>query len=55
VVRELDPARVYRTRADYFADPEQLQRFIDGIDRMVLAENGLWRWLRTLVWPRRED
>lgn len=55
VVRELDPAQGFVTRADYFAEPERLADFFDGVDRMVLGRNGFFNWLRTLVWPRRGD
>ncbi len=55
VVRELDPQRSFTTRADYFAEPEKLEAFFDGVDRMVLGGNGFFNWLRTLVWPRQGD
>lgn len=51
VVKELDPERGFKTRADYFADPVSLQRFFDQVDRDVLAGNRLWRWLLSLVHP----
>lgn len=55
VVKQLDPERSIRTRCDYFADPEAMARFFDGVDKMVLSKNGFWNWLRCLVWPRRGD
>lgn len=55
VVKSLDPDRGFRTRADFFADPERLAEFFDGVDRMVLRENGFFNWLRTGLWPRRGD
>ncbi len=55
VVKELDPEKGFTTRGDYFADPEGLATFFDGVDRMVLKENGFFNWLRALVWPSVKD
>lgn len=55
VVKELDSGQDFRTRAQYFADPEHLQLFFDGVDRMVLQKNGFFNWLRALVWPTDKD
>ena len=52
VVRQLDAARAFTTRAEFFSDPAQLQREYDAIDRMVLQGNSLWRWLLSVLWPR---
>jgi acetyltransferase-like isoleucine patch superfamily enzyme len=51
VVKELDPAREFVTRMDYFADPEQLERFFDAINAEVLAGNSFWRWLWAVIYP----
>ena len=51
VVRQLDPARGFVTRMDYFRDPVGLAQFFDAIDRQVLAGNSLWRWLWSVVYP----
>ena len=51
VVKALDPARDMVTRLDYFADPEGQRRFFDAVDREVLADNSVWRWLGSLVYP----
>lgn len=51
VIRELDPERGFTTRMDYFADPAELERFIDAINREVLAGNTLWRWLWSVIYP----
>ncbi len=51
VVRELDPEQGFTTRMDFFADPEALARFFDGVDRQVLGGNSFWRWLLSLVYP----
>jgi hypothetical protein len=55
IVKQLDPERGFVTRADYFADPETLVRYIDAIEREVLSSNGFFNWLRTLVWPNDRD
>jgi acetyltransferase-like isoleucine patch superfamily enzyme len=55
VVKELDPEQGFRTRADYFAEPEQLAEFFDAVDRMVLAGNTTLNWLRSLLFPSQRD
>ena len=55
VVKTLDPNIEMKTRADYFAEPEQLEKFFDGVDKMVLQENGFFNWLRALVKPNKSD
>jgi acetyltransferase-like isoleucine patch superfamily enzyme len=51
IIRELDPERGFTTRMDYFANPAELERFIEAINREVLADNTLWRWLWSVVYP----
>ena len=55
VVRELDASQKMRTRGDFFSDPEGLARWYDKIDYMVLKDNSLWRYLKALIWPTRND
>lgn len=55
IVKELDTTREMKTRADFFKDPEGLERFFDKVDYMVLHKNGWFNWLRGLVWPMRKD
>lgn len=55
VVKSLDPEQALTTRADFFADPEQLERFFDGVDRAVLHGNGFFRWLRACLFPTLRD
>ena len=55
VVRELDTSQPLNTRMDFFADPVAHAHFYDDVDRMVLRENSLWRWLRSLVFPTNQD
>ena len=51
VVKELDPDRELVTRMDYFANPAELERFFEAINREVLAGNSFWRWLWSVVYP----
>lgn len=55
VVKHLDVERPMRTRADFFSDPPALERWFDKVDFMVLRNNNVWRWMRSLVWPRRGE
>ncbi len=55
VVKELSTEDGFRTRADFFKDPESLNTWYDKIDYMVLKENGLFNWLRALIKPTRKD
>jgi acetyltransferase-like isoleucine patch superfamily enzyme len=52
VVKELDPEREFTTRMDYFADPEELERFFEAINKEVLADNSFWRWFWSVIYPR---
>lgn len=55
VVRELDPAREFRTRSALFADPDKLEQDMDRLMRYMLRENTLGGWLRSLLSPSRLD
>ncbi|MBQ0760515.1 MAG: acetyltransferase-like isoleucine patch superfamily enzyme [Zhongshania sp.] len=55
IVKNLDPDMPMKTRADYFAKPEQLATFFDGVDKMVLQQNGFLNWLRALIKPNNTD
>jgi acetyltransferase-like isoleucine patch superfamily enzyme len=55
VVKELDPARELKTRADYFADPDKLARFFDSVERDLLGQNGFLNWLRAVFFPGPRD
>lgn len=51
-IRDLDPHQTFKTRADFFADPLDLQKQFDQLSRTVLQENSFWAWLLGLLWPR---
>ena len=55
VVKELNSGQGFKTRADYFADPEGLAQYFDGIERELLGKNGFFNWLRTLLFPTKRD
>ncbi len=55
VVKELDPAGPFVTRADFYADPTSYIAESDRLDRAFLADNTLPGWLRALFFPRRSD
>lgn len=50
-IRDLDPQAEFKTRAQFFIDPESMRREYDNIDRMVLNDNSFWRWLLGVIWP----
>ncbi|MDG1292757.1 MAG: acyltransferase [Pseudomonadales bacterium] len=51
-IKDLDPHAEFKTRADFFSDPIELQRQFDGLDYMVLHGNNFWPWLRGFFWPK---
>ena len=51
VVKELDPERGFTTRMDLFTDPAGAAAFFDAIEREVLQDNSLLRWLWSLLYP----
>ena len=55
VVKQLDPARGFKTRAEYFANPVQLAAYFDRIERDVLGSNGFFNWVRALLFPSARD
>ncbi len=54
-VRQLDPDRPRRTRAELFQDPAGMASFYEDLDRYLLAGNSTLTWLRTLLRPRRGE
>lgn len=55
VVRELDPTRDFRTRAELFRDPGKLDHDMDRLMRYMLRENTTLGWLRSVFAPTRTD
>ncbi len=55
VIKELDPQRTIRTRADWYADPEKLMLDFDAIDRHYMEQNSWAGWIRAVLFPRQGD
>jgi acetyltransferase-like isoleucine patch superfamily enzyme len=55
VVKELDLGEAFTTRAQFFSDPDKLSRGFDQMDKELLKENTLLRWLRYLLFPSKTD
>jgi acetyltransferase-like isoleucine patch superfamily enzyme len=55
VVRNLDPEKPIRTRADWLADPGVLAQQFSEIDRHFMRNNSWLGWIRFLLYPRKGD
>jgi acetyltransferase-like isoleucine patch superfamily enzyme len=55
VVRHLDAAEPFTTRKQMFSKTSNLFAEIDQLDRQLLQENSLLRWLRYVFFPARGD
>ncbi len=55
IVKQLDVEQGFTTRADFFANPVELDEFYDAVNRTVLGKNGLLNWIRALAWPTMRD
>jgi len=55
IVKELDPERKIKTRAEWFSRPEALAAEFDAIDRHLLHGNTWLGWLRSMLFPGRSD
>lgn len=55
VVKSLDPDRELITRAHLFEDRKALDESMDKLERYLLRGNSIRNWLRTLLFPARED
>lgn len=54
-IKQINPRRRMITREALFADSFRQAHNLDELDRMLLAGNSLWGWLRSLILPRRGD
>ena len=52
VVRELDEEEPRYTREDMFRDPTEAQAYFDALDKSLLADKSLWRWVIHSLYPR---
>jgi acetyltransferase-like isoleucine patch superfamily enzyme len=55
IVRKLEVDRHVGTRAEWFSDPEKLAAQFNEIDRDVLKDNTIFGWIRSHLFPRKED
>lgn len=55
VVKRLDPTQPITTRKDWYADPAALFSEIERLDRQMLRDNTVGRWIRHLLFPTRGD
>jgi acetyltransferase-like isoleucine patch superfamily enzyme len=55
VLKTLDPERRMKTRADWLAHPDVLATEFDEIDRHLMKGNTWLGWLRSLLWPGKQD
>ena len=55
IIRPLDEGRELTTRASIFADMNELNHRMDGINRWMLNDNSLAGWIRSKVKPRQGD
>jgi acetyltransferase-like isoleucine patch superfamily enzyme len=55
VVRELDHNEALTTRADMFADPEELERTTQTLYKWIMKDNTLLGWIRAKLWPTTKD
>lgn len=54
-IRDINPGRRMITREALFADSFRQAHNLDELDKMLLAGNSLWGWLRSVIRPRRGD
>jgi acetyltransferase-like isoleucine patch superfamily enzyme len=52
VIKKLDPDEPMKTRAEWFSDPDKLERDIIGIDRDMLKDNTILYWLKSIILPQ---
>lgn len=55
IVKQLDAAEAFTTRAQFFSDPDSLFQGFDRMDKELLRENTLLHWLRYLLFPNKSD
>ena len=55
VIKKLDKTRRIKTRAEWFSDPEYLAMQFREIDRNALEGNTIFGWLRSMLFPSKDD
>jgi acetyltransferase-like isoleucine patch superfamily enzyme len=54
-IRELDPDQAMKTRKEWLPDFFKATTYIEGIERQTYRRNTFLHYLRTLLFPRKED
>ena len=55
IVKKLDVAESFTTRAQFFSEPDELFRGFDQTDKVLLRDNSFLHWLRFLFFPTQGD
>jgi len=55
IVKQLDSAEAFTTRATWFSDPKKLFQGFDSADKALLGGNTFLHWLRYLLFPSKKD
>ncbi len=55
VVKSLDPGKMFKTRAQWYADPGRLFAQLDLWDRAMLRGNTIPGWIRSILFPAKGD
>jgi acetyltransferase-like isoleucine patch superfamily enzyme len=55
IVKQLDVAESFTTRAQFFSEPDKLLRGFEQTDKALLGDNSLLHWLRYLLFPLKND
>ncbi|MBW2557992.1 MAG: acyltransferase [Deltaproteobacteria bacterium] len=55
VIKKLDKTKRIKTRAEWFSDPENLSKQFREIDRNTLEGNTIFGWLRSMLFPSKDD
>lgn len=55
VVRPLDTDKPIRKRSHWMAEPEILRNYFDSVERKRRKDNSLFKWIRSMVHPRKGD
>ena len=55
IIKTLNPHRRMLKREVLFSDSEHYFYNQDQLDQLILANNGVWNWLRSLIAPNQHD
>lgn len=55
VIKELDPDKEIITRRDRYGDTEKMTHFLNTSEQEFLDGNTLWGWIRSCLFPKKEQ